>query len=225
MEYEDFVRRAAQMWEEIPAQLKQGVSGVWVEREAEWDPEFPDVPLMGLCVPEESLWGVQLAEVTSKVLVFHGSFVEVAARDPGFDWEWELRETLTHELEHHLDWRSGRDDLGLEDDGQRENMRRRAGEAFVPGFHRVGQDLGGGAWAFDGDGFIEVRVSRWRWRGGLRVVRWGGWAFEVDVPARALGAWSYVECEGWEPEEEGASEEPEWWDQAVVVFRRSWWVF
>ena len=225
MNYDDFRERSAQMWEEIPDALKQGISGVWVEPGVEWDPEFPDVPLMGLCTPEASLFDVELAQVVSRVQIFHGSFELVAQREPDFDWEAEIWETLTHELEHHLDWRQGHDRLGAHDDAQRENMMRRAGEPYSPWFHRFGEPLDDGVWAFDGDGFVEVRLGWWtraRWRGELNVA-WRGWTFtltEDEVRSRGV---AYVVCERVDCVGESADEAPELWDQLVLVVSSGWW--
>jgi hypothetical protein len=41
------------------------------------------------------------------VALYWGSFRRVAAGDPDFDWEEEIWETLTHELQHHVESLAG----------------------------------------------------------------------------------------------------------------------
>ena len=52
----------------------------------------------------------------SIVHLYYGSFVELARRDDGFDFDAELVETLEHEVKHHLEDKAGVRDLEEEDD-------------------------------------------------------------------------------------------------------------
>ncbi|HLV11897.1 MAG TPA: metallopeptidase family protein, partial [Trueperaceae bacterium] len=49
------------------------------------------------------------------VALYYGSFRAIAEADPGFDWEEEAWETLTHELRHHVESLAGEDLLVQED--------------------------------------------------------------------------------------------------------------
>ena len=58
------------------------------------------------------------------VVLYYGSFKVLAQGDPGFDWEEQIWETLVHELRHHLESLSGRDDLIQEDTAFLQRLRR-----------------------------------------------------------------------------------------------------
>src|SRR5690606_10625547 len=138
MDLATFERRALAYWDAIPARFREGVTALIVEARAHKKEEFEDGWIYGWCEPDEAVMAIPGAPVTSRITLFHGSFVEIAADDPDFDWEAELEETIRHELQHHLEWRGGDDDLGDEDDVQDDNERRVTGAPFQPWFHRKG---------------------------------------------------------------------------------------
>jgi hypothetical protein len=59
------------------------------------------------------------------VTLFYRTFEKEARRDPSFDWKGELRETIEHELEHHVYWLRGDDpmDAAEHDEIDREVVR------------------------------------------------------------------------------------------------------
>jgi hypothetical protein len=224
MDFQSFEALALEMWEGIPARYREGVEALILSPEARFDPEFPDVPLMGFCEGSPITSQVPEAPLQTMISVYHGSFVEVASQEEAFDWEGELWETLTHELLHHLEWRAGYDALGLEDDLQRENLARRAGGEFARWFHRQGAALEPGVWSLDGDLFVEVPVARKAWRG------LAGQAVEASAQGvRFCAAAPSVEALREEIlylVAEPASEEALPWDEVVlVVWRKPWWSF
>ena len=50
------------------------------------------------------------------VYLYHGSFRELFAGEPREVWEEEIRETLVHELTHHVEALAGVDDLTREEE-------------------------------------------------------------------------------------------------------------
>ena len=50
------------------------------------------------------------------ILLYHGSFREVFGEEPREVWEEEIRETLVHELTHHVEALAGVDDLTREEE-------------------------------------------------------------------------------------------------------------
>ena len=210
MNFATFEREAARLWLAIPAQFKDGVEALFVERAPRTDPECVSAP--SSAIPD--------APVQSLIYLYHGSFTRVSARDPAFDWDGELWETLTHELQHHLEWRAGYDALGDEDDLQKENLARRDGRPFDRDFYRRGAALDRGVFAVDGDLFLEIIVPRKEWplltRDGLDV-EWAGIHCHVDpVPRDALApGLMFVEPD---VELEDGAVLP--WYDVVVVLRR-----
>jgi hypothetical protein len=189
MDFVAFDVEAVRLWNSIPASFREGVSALCIEPDAHFDPEFPDVCLMGECMSDATA-AIPGAPVQSLIYIYHGSFARSARRDPSFDWDAELWETLTHELLHHLEWRAGYDALGDEDDLQRENLARRAGGTFERDYYRRGARLDEGVWTVDGDLFLEVKIPRAQWldlfQEGLEL-SWGGLVVRVaPVPRAAL---------------------------------------
>jgi len=108
MRFKDFRAMVEEMVEEIPDGFMRGLHGVHVLREAKPEEGFVDVWRLGEYLdpgPDDFLGaGVGLGR---HVVLYYGSFVEVADGDPGFDWEAEAWETLTHELQHHVESLAG----------------------------------------------------------------------------------------------------------------------
>jgi len=160
MRYETFDRRAREMFDEIPRELRHGVEFVEVHPEALPHPTMADVYTLGECATGEyDLGGSAPETVRSGVHLYHGSFRELARLDPAFDWEGELWETLTHEIRHHRESAAGEDALEELDWAEDENFKRRKGKAFEPFFYRAGLPVADGAWEVDGDLFVERPVS------------------------------------------------------------------
>lgn len=57
--------------------------------------------------------------VLGKVIFIHyGSFREILGDAPREEWEEELRETIVHELRHHVESLAGVDDLSVEEEAE-----------------------------------------------------------------------------------------------------------
>ena len=153
MTFDEFERRAREIFEEIPPELREGVAYLQVSREAVPHPTLPDVYTLGECATGE------IAAERSGVHLYYGSFLELSRLFDEFDWEGELWETVTHEVRHHRESAAGEDDLEVMDYAEDENFKRREGEPFDPLFFRAGEPAGPGRWKVDGDLFIERELD------------------------------------------------------------------
>ncbi len=128
MQFDRFARRAEEIVAGIPPRFLEGVVGVEVHRRAVQHPEVEDVYTMGECGDDEVTLLTDPEAIRSRVHLYHGSFAALARREPEFDWEGELEETILHELRHHLEDRAGITDLLLADFEQLMEMRGVGGE-------------------------------------------------------------------------------------------------
>jgi predicted Zn-dependent protease with MMP-like domain len=156
VKFEEFERRARRAFGEIPEEFRRGVDGLTVLREAVPHPTLPDVYTMGHCQTEEHPSDYGGPDTTRSVIALHwGSFRELAHKDPDFDWDEELWETLTHELRHHLESLARDDDLEQTDYAADELFKRDDGRPFDPWYYQKGDDLGGGVFDVEGDVYLE----------------------------------------------------------------------
>lgn len=90
-------------------------------------PEVDDggTPMLGSYAPEPSEEG----RTDFVVTIYYRTFARAFRDDPRFDWEHEVRETLEHEVEHHLYYLSGHDPMDEAERAQidQENERRAGG--------------------------------------------------------------------------------------------------
>lgn len=185
MEPAEFERRAGEVWEEIPEHYREGVDGLVVRREAQSHPTLPDIFTLGECVTEAypSEWGGP--ETTRSILVlYHGSFVALSRMDPGFDWEYELWETVTHELRHHLEWLASEDALEDVDYAVDENFKRLQGRDFDPFFYRSAERVAPAIYAAEGDAFLEIEIGASEVLGPTVRFPWAGVEYGTDAPDR-----------------------------------------
>jgi hypothetical protein len=178
MQFEEFEERARQEWERIPEEYTAGVDGLVVRRPAVPHPTLPDIYTLGECVTESYPSAFEGPDTVRSLIVLHyGSFLRLSRLDPGFDWEGELWETLTHELQHHLESLAADDALVDMDYAADENYKRYQGESFDPFFYRSG--LREGEWLrAEDEWFLEVEASP----GDDVAFRWGDAGYEVTVP-------------------------------------------
>jgi hypothetical protein len=182
--YEDFERRARQVFAEIPEHFKQGIDGLEVSREAVPHATLPDVYTLGVCHTEEHLSSYGSPETTrSFIVLYWGSFRGLAALAPDFDWEAEIWETLTHELRHHLESLAGDDALEDVDYAADELFNRQEGLEFDPWYYQRGEDLGNSAYAVEDTQYLE---QTWTARDFERAEHidfaWGGVAYRIPRP-------------------------------------------
>jgi hypothetical protein len=115
MDFELFSRSAERCFAGIPPEFVRGITGVHVHRGAKVHPEMADYYTLGECGDDEAAALTDPEALLSRIHLYYGSFRAIAAREPGFDWEEELRETILHEVRHHLEDRAGIPDLRIED--------------------------------------------------------------------------------------------------------------
>jgi hypothetical protein len=216
VKYAAFEAAAERAYAEIPESYKTGIDGLVVSREAVPHPELPDVFTLGECLTESWPSDWQGPETTrSSVVLYWGSFKNLARQDPEFDWDEEIWETLTHELRHHLESLADEDQLEDVDYAVDEDFKRGDGHDFDPWYYQRGDPEGGGAYRIERHVFLEQEWSDARFEAADIVpFEWGGRRWRIPRPER-LGDVHYVLVEG-------ATEPPESLE-LVLVRRRSWW--
>ncbi len=190
MKHESFSDLAGRMYDNIPAAFRKGVSGVTVEREAQGHRTLSGIWTLGECVTEQwpdATGGI--AETRSEIILYYGSFAELAVGDRKFDWEAELWETMLHELLHHREAAADEESLDVFDWAVDQNFRRLAGLDFDPLFHRFLPADEQGHVRLEGETFIDVRLGR---SDRLATFGWRGLQWTVRVPLEASLLWSRV---------------------------------
>lgn len=179
MTFDEFEALAAEQWERIPAEYRQGVDGIVVERGAVPHPTLPDIYTLGECLTESYPSDFGGPDTTRSVVVLHyGSFFRLSRHDDSFDWQAELWETLTHELQHHLESLATDDALGDMDYAADENYKRYHGDAFDTFFFRSGVPEDG--WfRVEDEFFLEAPVPA---PGAPVHFVWDDVAYEVVAP-------------------------------------------
>ncbi|HEX5724208.1 MAG TPA: DUF2007 domain-containing protein [Longimicrobiaceae bacterium] len=202
------------MFDSIPEHYRQGVAYLVVSREAVPHPEVPGVFVLGECATGEYDPGVDSpVQFRSGVHLYHGSFVQLARQEDGFDWEGELWETIAHEVLHHRESMAGEDALEEMDYAEDENFKRREGQPFDPLFYRSGEPAGESAWEVDGDLFIERELDPGAFAGMTEIeVEVEGEPLAVPRPD-ALGDVHYVYLDGLYEEDDAG-------EVALVLVRR-----
>ncbi len=185
MDPEEFTRLAEECFDEIPPQFRERVQGPIVVAESKRHRRVGGMLVLGECVHAPT-WTGEAGQLDSTVFLYYGSFVACAERDPGFDVTAEIRETVIHEVQHHLEDRIGLARLRDIDWAEEQNALRQEGRDFVPRFWLAGEraeDLGDDVWAVHDDLFLEVELSTPDWRRagveGLEI-EFDGDVLEID---------------------------------------------
>jgi len=200
MKYIEFEALAWEMWDEIPDEYKEGVDGLVIRREALPHAALPDVYTLGECHTEPYPSEVGGPDTTRSVVVlYYGSFWRLSRLDDEFDWEAELWETITHELQHHLESLASEDALEEMDYAADENFKRLEGEPFDPFFYRSGEKQAPGVFRVENHFFIEVPVSAASEAPLSVEFSWQARPYRVPVP-RDPGDICFVEVDGGVPD-------------------------
>lgn len=180
-------------------------------------PTLPDIYTLGHCDTESypSDWAGP-ETVRSVVVLFYGSFRNLARKDPDFDWKAEIHETVEHEVKHHLEWLAGRDDLGDVDYALDESYKRGEGLDWDPWYYQRGEPLEGGVYVAEDQVYVEQVWTSEAFR-EADVIRflWRGRPYEIDRPDE-LGDLHFVWIRG------GLADPPSFLE-IVLVRKRSWW--
>jgi hypothetical protein len=182
MRLSDFEAMVVRMAGEVPREFLDGVAEIVVSPRTLPHPERPGIFTLGECIPLPVGADAGPEGIQSRIVLYHGSFAALATVTPGFDWQDEAFETLTHELRHHLEWRARAPDLEDFDWAVEQNYARQDGETFVPAFYLSGAPVGDDAWRVEDDVFLDRIVSALP---DSVSVRWGGREYLVPVPAEA----------------------------------------
>jgi hypothetical protein len=148
------------------------------------------------------------------VVLFYGSFRNLARLDPDFDWEAEIYETVEHEIRHHLESLANQDQLGGVDYALDEDFKRSEGRDWDPWYYQSGDTAGNGLFVVEDLAFIEQEWSGAKFERAEEIdFEWRGVAYRIARPD-TLGDVHYVRIDG----VEGARSL-----ELVLVRRRSWW--
>lgn len=190
---------------DVPEEYFEGVLEVDVSPRTMPHPTRADVFTLGECIPVTH--GGAEGPVQSRVVLYYGSFAALAKDGPGFDWRGEARETLWHELRHHIEWRANAPDLEAFDRAAEQNFARMDGEGFDPHFYLEGDSPVADVYQVDDDWFYDLVV-----RGPVDEVTfvWHGRRYAVRVPPDAAPP-CYLFVEGVDDPPEG---------DLVLVLRR-----
>jgi hypothetical protein len=149
-------------------------------------PTLPDIYTLGECITDSyptEFGGA--GEVRSVVALYYGSFLALSRLDDDWDWEEEIYETITHEVQHHLESLASDETLEVQDYAEDQNFARREGEPFDPYFFRSGRALERDVWEVDRDRFVEVPVVAADLASGSVRVEWEGETHTFPVAAEA----------------------------------------
>lgn len=159
MRFSDFDVLVRRLSADLPSHFLDGIAGIVVSPGSVPHPTRADIYTMGECIPLPAPAGEPAGGVQSRIVLYHGSFQQLARLDPDFDWRAEAWETLTHELRHHVEWRARAPALEDYDRAVEQNFARHDAEPFDPGFYLDGASRAPGVFEVDGDYFLD-RVVR-----------------------------------------------------------------
>jgi predicted Zn-dependent protease with MMP-like domain len=223
MDLAEFEEKARAYFEEIPPEFRERVQGPVVVAEPKRHKRVRGMLTLGECVHAPS-WHSE-EPLLSTVFLYYGSFAAVASRDPDFDVEGELRETVRHEVQHHIEDMAGARGLRDYDWAAEEHQKRLSGEKYVPNYWRGGEPVKDHAdlRMLDGDLFLEIELSRAEWedarRDGLVVTVAGE---ELEIPGAELEHDEEIfEFDGPFEVESALHHEPADGDLTVIVRRRT----
>ncbi len=190
MTFEGFTALAGQMYDEIPEAFREGISGVPVERDPQGHPTIGGVWTLGECVTDhwpDALGGY--GDTRSEIVLYHGSFRELASRDPRFEWAPELWETMLHELLHHREAAADEEGLDVFDWAMDQNFRRLEGLDFDPLYHRSLPADAEGHVRLEGETFVDVTLLA---HGATAQFSWREREWSIRVPLEAELLWARV---------------------------------
>jgi hypothetical protein len=202
MDFPAFRRLIDRLSAEIPAEYLEGVAAVEVSPKTVPHPTRAEIYTLGECIPVHGEGG----EITSRVVLYHGSFRALAGLRTDFHWRDEAWETLTHEVRHHLEWRANADALEEYDWAAEQNFARHDGHRFDPLFFQSGEAVEPGVYRVDDDVFLDRVV---RALPPTLEVTWHGGRYAVTVPSGPLPLFLTLE---------GVRDPPP--GEVVVVLRR-----
>ena len=222
MDLAEFEERARACFEEIPPEFRERVQGPVVIAGRKGHRRLHGMLTLGECVHAPTFGSDEAPHST--VFLYYGSFAALAARDPSFDVESELRETVRHEVQHHIEDMAGNSRLRDYDWAAEQNALRRDGRRYAPNFWRAGEPVkeSDDLTMLDGDLFFEIELSAAEWEDA----RGKGLSFsvageELTIPADEIERDEEIfEFEGPFDAESALHHEPADGDLVVILRRR-----
>lgn len=183
MDLETFSDKVRAAFEAIPPEYRERVNGPVVLPDTKRHHEVHGLVTLGECVHAPD-WGGH-GELWSTVYLYHGSFMDIARRDPSFDVDAEIVETVRHEVQHHVEDAVGHAGLRDLDWAEEQNQRWKEDRDYVDGFWRAGERVPGeeDVRAVGHDLFLELELRRDAWEAARRdglAVTVGGTVHEVE---------------------------------------------
>ena len=216
MKFSEFERVAAEAFESGPEHFREGIDGLVVSRESVAHPTMPDIWTLGHCETESYPSGWTGPDTTRSVVVlYYGSFRNLARQDSDFDWEAEIYETVEHEIKHHLESLADEDQLGDVDYALDEDFKRDEGLDWDPWYYQKGDASEPGVFAVEDRVFIEQLWSSGDFDKAEEIhFSWAGREYRIARP-ETLGDVQYVLLHG--------VDKPPAVLELVLVRRRTWW--
>lgn len=167
--FEEFQEKVRLAFEEIPPEFRERVEGPVVVRDARRHKDLRGMLTLGECIHAPDFAGG--GELSSTVVLYYGSFEELAHRDPSFDVEAEIVETVRHEVQHHVEDAAAHAGLRDLDWAEEENQKRKDGADHAIDFWRAGEPWGDpaeGLRAVGRDLFLEIELPPSEWQEAVR---------------------------------------------------------
>lgn len=164
LSFEEFQEKVRLAFEAIPPEFRERVEGPVVVRDARRHKDIRGMLTLGECIHSPDFAGG--GELASTIVLYYGSFEELAHRDQSFDVEAEIVETVRHEVQHHVEDAVGAAKLRDLDWAEEENAKWVEGRDFAPNFWRAGEPWGNpeeGLRAVGRDLFLEVELPPLEW--------------------------------------------------------------
>lgn len=227
---EEFEHHARAVFDGIPPHFRARVDGPHVQLAPKASDLVPGSYILGECHHHPDWTGE--SPLHSSVVLFYGSFAALDRRDPGFDVVEEIRETVLHEVQHHLEDAAGVDRLADLDWAEDQNDRRAQGLPHDDLFWRAGSPLDEGVFRVGSDLFVEVEMRESEWRAaqesGLDVTVAGTLVHlesrEFSDAGRALAIrdwdWTDTPTDLAATDEHGHGPSDDWGDLVVIARRR-----
>lgn len=222
MSLAEFEEKARDCFEEIPPEFRERVQGPVVVAGRKGHRRLRGMLTLGECVHAPTFTSDEAPHST--VFLYYGSFAAIAARDPSFDVDAELRETVRHEVQHHIEDMAGNSRLRDYDWAAEQNALRKEGRKHAPNFWRAGEPVkeSDDLTMLDGDLFLEIELPSAEWdEARAKGVEFTVAGEELEIPADEIEEDEEVfEFEGPFDAESALHHEPADGDLVVILRRR-----
>lgn len=185
MDFDRFSDFAVEVMATVPPEYLSGIAGVEVHRRSLSHPHLEGYFTLGECGDDEVTALTDPAALRSRIHLYYGSFRSLSRKDPCFDWREELRETILHEIRHHLEDRAGILDLLQEDALDEALAAWKSGLELPERWYRAAEDVESDVFRVGDDLFVELRLRAEdvaKMAGSNARVRLLGDLFDAGIP-------------------------------------------